>query len=413
MKKRIVIIGGGAAGFFCAINLAKLCNTADIVILEKTAKLLSKVKVSGGGRCNVTHNQQAIPELIKNYPRGGRFLKKAFYRFSTPDTIRWFEERGVSLKTEADGRVFPGSDNSQTIIDCFLREADRRNIGIQMQSEVLHIVRNAPQSPAFELRLKDGRSITADVVCIATGGYHKPAAGDILQHTGTDLVDPVPSLFTFNLPGDPIRQLQGISVPAVRIKIGGSRLQAEGPLLITHWGLSGPAVLRASAWGARLLAERQWNFDITVQWLPDYNEEHLRNKFQQWRTEKSKQYLQGKSPFGFPARLWDYFLETAGISEPVRWSELPAKEQNRLIQLLFGQSFSVHGKTTFKEEFVTAGGADLKQIHPETMMSREIPGLFFAGEVIDVDGITGGFNFQNAWTTAYIAAEGIARSGFL
>lgn len=413
MKKQIVIIGGGAAGFFCALNLAEMCSNADILIIEKTAKLLSKVKISGGGRCNVTHNELSVPALIRNYPRGDRFLKKAFYHFSVADTIKWFETRGVSLKTEADGRMFPTSNQSQTIIDCFLREAERNNIRIRMQAEVQGIVVNTSGYPRFQLDLKDGRSMSADVVCIATGGYHKPAFGSILEQTGMNIIPPVPSLFTFNLPGHPIRALQGISMPDVKIKISGSAIQAEGSVLITHWGLSGPVVLRASAWGARLLAERQWHFDIALQWLPDYHEESLRLLFQQWRKDKPAQFLQGKNTFGFPARLWNYFLETAGIGNSVRWSELPAKEQNRLIHILCGQHFSVKDKTTFKEEFVTAGGIDLKQIHPESMMSRTIPGLFFAGEVIDVDGITGGFNFQNAWTTAFLAAHGIARSGFL
>lgn len=413
MKKQIVIIGGGAAGFFCALNLAQISSDADILILEKTAKLLSKVKISGGGRCNVTHHELSIPALTQHYPRGSRFLKKAFYRFTVADTINWFETRGVSLKTEADGRMFPTSDQSQTIIDCFLREAAQNNIHIRMQAEVQDIVVNPAGNPRFRLSLKDGRNIPADVVCIATGGYHKPVSGDMLEQTGMNIVQPVPSLFTFNLPGHPIRALQGVSMPDVKIRILGSSIQAEGPLLITHWGLSGPAVLRASAWGARLLAEQQWHFDIAVQWLPDYHEESLRHLFQQWRKDKSTQWVQGKNAFGFPTRLWNYFLETAGIANAVRWSELPAKEQNRLVNILCGQVFSVKGKTTFKEEFVTAGGIDLKQIHPESMMSRSVPGLFFAGEVIDVDGITGGFNFQNAWTTAFIAAQGIARSGFL
>lgn len=413
MKKKIVIIGGGAAGFFCAINLAELHVDADILILEKTTKLLSKVKISGGGRCNVTHHEFSIPELIRNYPRGERFLKKAFYRFSVADTIQWFEKRRVALKTEADGRMFPQTDQSQTIVNCFLREAERFNIQIRMQADVQRLEVNLNATSRFLIRLKDGRTIPADVVCIATGGYHKAVAGDMLAQTGMNIIPPVPSLFTFNLPGHPIRSLQGISMPHVSVRLAGSTIQAEGPLLITHWGLSGPAVLRASAWGARLLAEKQWHFDIMVQWLPAYHEESLRALFQQWRKDKSSQNISGKNDLGIPSRLWQYFIETAGIGNSVRWSELPVKEQNRLISILCGQQFSVKGKTTFKEEFVTAGGIDLKQIHPESMMSRTIPGLFFAGEVIDVDGITGGFNFQNAWTTGYLAAEGIARSGFL
>lgn len=402
LKESIVIIGGGAAGFFCAINLAMRTNRYQIILLEKTGKLLSKVKVSGGGRCNVTHHNFNNTEIVKYYPRGEKFLKNVFHKFSVTDTIEWFESHGVKLKAEADNRMFPVTDSSQTVIDCLLNLAAKYHIDIRMNAEVKTI--SCDKQQGFVLELKSGTQLKASKICIATGGYNKLEAYNYIGELEHEIIKPVPSLFTFNLPEHNIRHLQGVSIEDVSIKIMGSKLQQRGPLLITHWGLSGPVVLRLSAWGARVLAESNWHFSIIVNWLPRYNEETLRDYFFELRIEKAKLFLHHKNPFGLPSRLWQYFLHQNEIGEQVRWSELPAKEQNKLISTLCAQVFEVKGKTTFKEEFVTAGGISLREIDTQTMMSRKVPNLLFAGEIIDVDGVTGGFNFQNAWSTAYVAA---------
>lgn len=404
-KKRLVIIGGGAAGFFCAVNAARLDPALEIIILEKTNKVLSKVKVSGGGRCNVTHGCFSIAEMIRKYPRGANFLKKAFHHFFTTDTIQWFKDRGVELKTEADGRMFPVTDSSQTIIDCLMREVNKYGIEVRMKSEVRSLKQAAGQ---FIIELSDLRPLTSDFVCIACGGYPKAAMFDWLKQLGHTIEEPVPSLFTFNMPGNTITQLMGVSVPDVQVRITGSKLIAGGPLLITHWGMSGPAVLRLSAWGARELAAGNYQFTININWLIEYNENSLRERMQALRFELATQKISNRNPFGLPQRLWDYFLEQAGIGGDIRWADLPAKEQNKLIKNLCAQEFTVRGKTTFKEEFVTAGGIRLSEIDANRMQSKLIPHLFFAGEILDVDGITGGFNFQHAWTSGFIAATAIA-----
>ncbi len=403
-QKRLIVIGGGAAGFFCAVNAARLNPQMQVVLLERSSKLLSKVKVSGGGRCNVTHACYSIADMIKKYPRGSSFLKKAFHHFFTADTITWFETRGVVLKTEADGRMFPVSNSSQSIIDCLLNEAAKYKVEIMMNATV-HSV--SKKDDGWELLLNN-KNLTADCICIATGGYAKADQFNWIKDLGHTIEIPVPSLFTFNIPGNSITALMGITVENVSVKIAGTKLQESGPMLITHWGLSGPAVLKLSAWGARELATKNYAFNIIVNWLPHFNELTLKEKIQLLRFEIASQKMINRNPFGLPARLWEYFLQTAGIADEIRWADLPAKEQNKLIKILCGQEFTVQGKTTFKEEFVTAGGVQLNEINVNTMESKIAPGLFFAGEVIDVDGVTGGFNFQNAWTTGWIAAKGIA-----
>lgn len=403
--KRLVVIGGGAAGFFCAVNAARLNPSLEVIILEKTGKLLSKVKVSGGGRCNVTHSCFSIAEMIKKYPRGEKFLKKAFHHFFTTDTISWFNGRGVELKTESDGRMFPLSNTSQTIIDCLLDEAARYKVQIETGTSVESLVRTNDQ---WNLQLASGKHTIADYVCIAAGGSPKSSQFDWLKKLGHSIEEPVPSLFTFNMPGNKITQLMGLSVENAAVKIIGEKLQQSGPLLITHWGMSGPAVLKLSAYAARLLAEKNYEFAVAVNWLPDYNEISLKDKFQLLRFDLASQKIVNRNPFFLPARLWEYLLEQSDIKPDIRWADLPAKEQNKLIKNLCAKEFAVKGKTTFKEEFVTAGGIKLEEIDVNTMQSKLHPGLFFAGEVINVDGVTGGFNFQNAWTTGWIAAKGIA-----
>ncbi|MEQ1675374.1 MAG: NAD(P)/FAD-dependent oxidoreductase [Chitinophagaceae bacterium] len=405
MSKHLIVIGGGAAGFFCAVNAARMNPHLKVTLVEKTGKLLSKVKVSGGGRCNVTHACFDIAAMSKKYPRGSNFVKKAFHQFFTIDTVKWFEERGVTLKEEADGRMFPVTNSSQTIIDCLLNEAGRYGVEILMNTEVKKI---RIESTRFNIQFSNKKELPADLVCVASGGYAKSFLFESLTELGHTFEEPVPSLFTFNLPGHPIRELMGVSVEHARVKIMGSKLEQEGPLLITHWGLSGPAVLKLSAWGAREIALVNYDFKIMVNWLPEYNEQQLAESFQVLRFEIATQKVGTKNSFGLPQRLWEFFLSYSGINKEMRWADLPAKEANRLIRNVCNCEFKVKGKTTFKEEFVTAGGIKLNEIDANTMMSKKVSGLFFAGEVLDVDGVTGGFNFQHAWTSGFIAAAAIA-----
>lgn len=400
----LIVIGGGAAGFFCAVNAARMHPGLRVTVVEKSNKLLAKVKVSGGGRCNTTHACFDIPELVKRYPRGQNFVKKAFHSFNTNDTITWFGERGVQLKTEADGRMFPVTDDSQTIINCLLKEADKYNVKIRLQCEVQSITAAAK---GFELHTSTG-TMQADFVCIACGGYPKSAMFEWLRKLGHTIAEPVPSLFTCNMPGNPVTQLMGVAVERAAVKVAGTKLAEEGPLLITHWGMSGPAILRLSAWGARQLADMNYHFTLLVNWLPGQTEQDLRNAWQSYRDEYAGMKTGNKNPFGLPNRLWLYLLAASDINPDIRWAEIPAKEQNRLIRNLTAQEFPVKGKTTFKEEFVTCGGIHLSEVDPNTMQSRKQPGIYFAGEILDVDGVTGGFNFQHAWTSGWIAARSIA-----
>lgn len=413
--KILVVIGGGAAGFFCAINAARLQPMLQVILVEKTSKLLSKVRVSGGGRCNVTHACFEISNLIKKYPRGQRFLKKSFHLFNTTQCVNWFRERGVVLKTEADGRMFSITDSSQTIIDCLLREANKYGVEILMNREVKEVKSHpatggtkVKNEDCFSLLFGNGEIIEAGYVVVACGGYPKSSMYDWLLAMGHTIQQPVPSLFTFNMPGNSIQALMGVSVEKATVKVVGTKLEDEGPLLITHWGLSGPAILKLSAWGARDLAEKNYHFTILVNWLPQFNEQLLREGWQSIRTQHAAQKTGNRNPFGLPSRLWVYLLNQSGINQDSRWADMPAKEQNKLIKNLVAQEFEVKGKTTFKEEFVTCGGINLPEIDPQTMQSKMIPHLYFAGEIMDVDGVTGGFNFQHAWTSGWVAANDIA-----
>ena len=404
-KKKLVVIGGGAAGFFCAVNAARLQPNIEVIILEKTGKLLSKVKVSGGGRCNVTHGCFSMGDMVKKYPRGEQFLKKAFHHFFTTDTIQWFIDRGIETKTEKDGRMFPSSNSSQTIVDCFLNEAVKYNVQIEINTDVtnLHF-----QNNKWIITTSFNKEIAADFVCIASGGFMKMANAKWLDLLGHTIAPPVPSLFTFNMPANPITKLMGLSVEHARVKILGEKLETEGPLLVTHWGLSGPAILKMSAYAALILANKNYDFTVVINWLPLYNENSLREKMQLLRFDMATTKIQNKNPFFLPTRLWEYLLLESGIKEGIKWTDLKAKEQNLLIKNLCLQSFQIKGKTTFKEEFVTAGGVNTEEINVNTMESKLQKNLFFAGEVINIDGVTGGFNFQNAWTTGWIAAKAIA-----
>ena len=425
-KKRLVVIGGGAAGFFCAVNAARMNRQLEVIIVEKSSKLLSKVKVSGGGRCNVTHSCFSIADMIKKYPRGSSFLKKAFHHFFTTDTVEWFRERGVELKTEADGRMFPVTNSSQTIIDCLMKEVNKYNVQILMNREVEELVMVGGESSMvngessmvsdessivngqWSIVFKDEKKLLADYVCIASGGYPKAAQFGWLKKLGHTIDEPVPSLFTFNMPGNAVTALMGVTIENVAVKIAGTKLSSEGPLLITHWGMSGPAILKLSAYGAREFATSNYHFTAIVNWVPAFNEQNLKDKFQQVRFDIAAQKISNRNPFLLPQRLWQYLLQQSGIHENMRWADLPAKEQNKLIKNLCAQEFFVKGKTTFKEEFVTAGGIALHEVDHNTMQSKIIPNLFFAGEVLNIDGVTAGFNFQNAWTTGWIAGKAVA-----
>lgn len=405
--KKLIVIGGGAAGFFCAVNAARMSPGLSVTILEKTNKLLSKVRISGGGRCNVTHALFDIAELSKRYPRGQNFVKKTFHQFFTTDTINWFKDRGIQLKAEEDGRMFPSTDSSQTILDCLMNEANKYSVAIRMNAEVKEIRADNFQ---FTIQLANGQLLAANYICIACGGYPKTSMFQWLLNTGHTIAEPVPSLFTFNLPKHSITALMGISVEKVKVKIEGSRLSEEGPVLITHWGLSGPAVLRLSAWGARELVAKNYEFKVHINWLVQYNEQSLKNEFQELRLSVAGKKISNHNFSSLPNRLWHFLLEQSGVKEEMRWADLPLKTENTLIRNLVDYVVDVKGKTTFKEEFVTAGGINLNEVDANTMMSKKIPQLFFAGEIVDVDGITGGYNFQHAWTTGWIAAKSIAQT---
>lgn len=406
MQQHLVVVGGGAAGFFCAINAARMNPQLKVTIVEKSNKVLSKVKVSGGGRCNVTHDCTDIQELVKRYPRGQNFLKKSFHWFNTIHTIDWFKERGVLLKVEADGRMFPSNNSSQTIIDCLLKELNQYKVELKLGFDVNSIEQANNQ---FKLKTADLRQLSADYLCIASGGYPKATQFEWLKKVGHSIENPVPSLFTFNIPNNTITQLMGVSVELAQIKIISSKLNYAGPLLITHWGLSGPAVLKLSAYGARDLANTNYHFKILVNWLTQYNEQTLKEEWLHLRQQYSSNKIHNKNPFGLPNRLWLHLLTICNIQEELRWADINAKQQNQLIKNLTAQEFEVKGKTTFKEEFVTCGGIQLNEVDANSMQSKIIPQLFFAGEVLDIDGITGGFNFQNAWTSGFIAAKSIAQ----
>lgn len=404
--KTLVVIGGGAAGFFCAINAAQLNPNLKVIILEKSGKVLSKVKVSGGGRCNVTHACLDVEQLSKNYPRGERFLKKAFHWFNVQHTIDWFKQRGVQLKTESDGRMFATTNTSQTIIDCFIKEANKYNVEIIMNCSVDDIEK---KNDVFEINCNNNiKKLNANFVCVACGGYAKTTMFNWLHKMQHTIENPVPSLFTFNIPNNSVTQLMGIVVENATIKINTTKWQSTGATLITHWGLSGPAILKLSAFAAKDLAQKNYTFIITVNWLGNLQEQDLQKLFKQYRQQLATQKLFAKNVFTLPNRLWHWLLAESNISAEVNFSNITSTQTNVLIKNLTGHQFSIIGKTTFKEEFVTCGGIALQEIDVNTMQSKKVSNLFFAGEILDIDGITGGFNFQNAWTTGFIAAKAIS-----
>jgi len=428
---KIAVIGGGAAGFFGAIQAALQDPKADITLFEKSHKLLSKLLISGGGRCNVTNACFDNGLLINGYPRGNKELRGAFEQFAPADIVNWFESRGVKLKTEPDGRMFPVTDRSETIADCLVNVAEKAGVKIKLNSGISKIrvrrtesgertERTSPEgaqyisdgcSPSnertYELQFQNGQTQIFDRVLIAAGGGPKLSFFDWLNDLDLEIVTPLPSLFTFNVADKSLHEMSGISVPDALIRITNTKLQQRGPLLITHWGLSGPAILKLSAWGARELADLQYQFGITVSWLPDFKEDELRTRISDIRVLENKKQTGTFSPFGFPGRLWKWMLMKSEIPDEMRWADVSNKQINKLVVNLLQMNMPVTGKSTFKEEFVTAGGVSLKEINLKTMESKKHQGLFFAGEVLNIDGITGGYNFQAAWTTGYIAGKNI------
>lgn len=400
----IGIIGGGAAGFFAAIHAKQFNPSANVLILEKSSKLLSKVKISGGGRCNVT-NIESDPTILSNaYPRGGRQLKKAFREFSSPETIHFFESRGVKLVVQEDGCIFPKSQSSQTIIDCFLDEAKKLGIQIKLNQGVKKI---KPEDNLVYSVFTQSEQFTFDKLIICTGGTPKLSGFKWIEDLGQPIIPPLPSLFTFNMPNEPIRNLMGIVAPYVQTKIKNSKFQASGPLLITHWGMSGPAIIILSSLAARHLAECNYTFEVIVNWSGGKNEETIRSILNELEKDNPEVALKKFGIFDISQRLWEFLLSRWGVSPQLKWKEIGKKNRNKIINGLSNDTYLVSGKTTFKEEFVTAGGVDLKHINFKNMESKLLPNIHFAGEILDIDGITGGYNFQAAWTTGYLAGKGI------
>lgn len=405
----VAVLGGGAAGFFGAIACAEANPHLTVYLLEKTGKLLSKVRISGGGRCNVTHAADTPAQLVPHYPRGAKQLKEPFRQFDAQATIRWFAKRGVQLKTEPDGRMFPVTDSSETIAQCLLEAA--RQAGVRILTQTSPELIEALPAGGFRLQLTGANAGEMHVarLLIATGGAPKSEQYDWLRGLGHTIAAPVPSLFTFNVPASPLRELPGVSVPLARVRVAGEKLEYEGPVLVTHWGLSGPAVLKLSAWGARRLHELNYQSTALINWVPAHTETTLRAWLHEYREQNSRKVVASNPLFGLPQRLWRTLTDQAGVEPEVRWNELPAKPQNRLVEALLNTALTVRGKTTYKDEFVTCGGVVLGEIDMKTMESRRVPGLHFAGEVLDIDGITGGFNFQAAWTTGYLAGQAMGQ----
>ena len=406
---KVIVIGGGAAGFFGAIACAEANPKLQVTLIEAGRKPLAKVGISGGGRCNVTHHCFEPARLVENYPRGGRALRGAFSRFQPQDTVEWYQKRGVKLKTEADGRMFPVSDDSQTIIDCLMQAADKAGVELRTGTgvkSVKHLDRDSKSY--FQVELKNARTLQCDRLLIATGS--NPLGYRWAKNLGHKIESSVPSLFTFNIKDPRLKDLAGVSVSnaLVRLGTGKNKLEQNGALLITHWGVSGPAILKLSAWGARFLHELKYASNLYINWLPKYNQETLKQEFVRAKQTHPKKKITNYCPIELPKRLWQSFVNHTEIKPDKIWSEISKKELNKLaIEVVRGE-YVIKGKGVFKDEFVTCGGVSLKEINFKTMESKKCPGLYFAGEILDIDGVTGGFNFQSAWTTSWLAGQAIA-----
>jgi predicted Rossmann fold flavoprotein len=422
-SRRIVIAGGGAAGFFAAITCAERIRGVEIIVLEKTSQFLHKVKISGGGRCNVTHALFNEREFAARFPRGERALIAPLKQFQASDTVDWFAEHGVQLKTEGDGRIFPVTNSSQTIVDCLLNAARRAGVKLQTNCGVERVEKNSDGK--FELTLSDTggdaalrrpdsaahcpcQTLVCDKLLLATGGCRTPALGQLAVSLGHTLEPPVPSLFTFHIETPWLRALAGVSVEDVAATVAECKLCERGALLMTHWGLSGPAILRLSAWGARKLYETNYQFTVGINWLPQLREEEIALEFQARRNSQGARLVVNSPIAPLPARLWEQLVLAAGVPRDARWSALARPAQHKLIRQLLWTEFAVTGKSLNKDEFVTCGGVKLGEVNFKTMESKICPRLFFAGELLDIDGITGGFNFQAAWTTGWVAGRAMA-----
>lgn len=398
----VIIVGGGAAGFFTAITLAEKAPKKNILIIERGKEVLTKVRISGGGRCNVTHDCPDPKVLTSYYPRGSRELLGPFMQFNTRHTIDWFTQKGVVLKTEADGRMFPVTDSSQTIIDCFMKEVEKHRIQVNTAESVQRFYRSETDWRVETIR----DTYRATAVVIATGS--NPKMWDILQALGHTIVPPVPSLFTFNCKDARISGLMGVSVPLATVKVLESKLTAQGPLLVTHWGFSGPAILRLSAWGALALAEKNYQFKISIHWLGSLTEMQVLDQLLSVKQKHPTKLAFNRVDFDMPSRLWTALVHASGIGEKQKWADVSKKQLQKLALELTQGVYHIQGKSTFKEEFVTAGGISLKELNFKTMESKLLPQMYFAGEVINIDAITGGFNFQNAWTGSWLISEALS-----
>ncbi|PSO50205.1 MAG: aminoacetone oxidase family FAD-binding enzyme [Cyanobacteria bacterium SW_9_44_58] len=404
---RVIVIGGGAAGFFAAIACASVSPETEVVLLEAGRQPLTKVRISGGGRCNVTHHCFDPALLVQAYPRGEKALRGAFTRFQPQNTVNWFEQRGVSLKTEADGRIFPVTDNSETIINCLLQEAQRCGVHWKTGARVEGVSYDNHQ---FFVKLKSGECLNSDRVLLATGSQRRPYQW--LTQFGHNIIPLVPSLFTFNIQDERIENLAGITVNQAEVQLetqGKHKYRQTGDVLITHWGLSGPAILKLSAFAARILHDHGYQMGLFINWLPSHNMETVKEQLLAQKNQTPRRQIMNHSPVSIPKRLWQNLATVAGVSAAQRWAELSKKQMKILAKELVQGKFQIEGKSTFKDEFVTCGGVDLKEINFQTMESKLVPGLYFAGEILDIDGITGGFNFQNAWTTGWLAGQAMGR----
>ena len=407
----VIVIGGGAAGFFGAIACASANPQLKVTLLEAGRKPLAKVRISGGGRCNVTHHCFDPARLVEYYPRGGKALRGAFTRFGPKDTVQWYKERGVKLKTEADGRMFPVTDSSQTIINCLMQAAEKAKVDLRTGvgvKTVKHFV--SEDRSYFQVELKNGRNLECDRLLIATGS--NPLGYRWAKNLGHKIESSVPSLFTFNIKDSRLQGLAGVSVTDALVKMGSgkNKLEQTGALLVTHWGVSGPAILKLSAWGARFLYDLKYDSGLQINWLPEHNQESLKQVLTEFKQANPKKKIINYCPVKLPKRLWQSFVSYLEIKPDKIWSEISRKELNKLVTEITQGRYEIKGKGVFKDEFVTCGGVSLKEVNFKTMESKKCPSLYFAGEVLDIDGVTGGFNFQSAWTTSWIAGQAIANS---
>ncbi|MGE0671019.1 MAG: NAD(P)/FAD-dependent oxidoreductase [Parachlamydiales bacterium] len=402
-KKTFVIIGGGAAGIFAAITAAELDPDTRVIVLEKTRQLLAKVRISGGGRCNVTHSAFDPKVLVQHYPRGNKELLGPFHRFQPKDTIDWFLKRNVRLKTEEDGRMFPTTDSSETIASCLLAEARRLKVEILLEQKIEKI---ESKDDGFLISFEKEQQLACDKLLIATGSF--PQGHEFAKAFGHTIVPPVPSLFTFNVPTSPLLDLSGIAVPDAIVQIQGTSWKQRGPVLITHWGFSGPAALKLSAWAARELHQHNYRVELIVQWVPDHTAEEVEKVIIALKAKKPQRAIENETLFKLPINLWKRLVRLAGISEQTALSRISNAHLKQLAKLCTSHPFKVEGKTTYKQEFVTCGGVSLKEIDFKRMESRLVKNLYFSGEVLDIDGVTGGFNFQHAWTSGWIAGHAMS-----